>query len=35
MKTYNGNIENLLPNQIFVFGSNHLGINGNIERNTG
>jgi hypothetical protein len=30
MKTYNGLIDNLNENQIFVFGSNPLGINGNL-----
>ena len=35
IKTYSGNIEKLEPNQIFVFGSNPVGINGNPEKGTG
>jgi hypothetical protein len=35
MKTYSGKISQLLNNQIFVFGSNPLGINGNLKTNKG
>lgn len=34
-KTYSGKITSLQPNQIFVFGSNPLGINGNPSKGTG
>jgi hypothetical protein len=35
MKTYNGKINNLNPNQIYVFGSNPVGINGSIRTGKG
>lgn len=35
MKTYTGKIETLQHDQIFVFGSNPVGINGNIKNGTG
>lgn len=35
MKTYSGKINQLEPNQIFCFGSNPLGINGNLNTNKG
>ncbi len=35
MKTYTGKIESLTDNQIFVFGSNPLGYNGNPSKGTG
>lgn len=35
MKTYSGKIDKLDDNQIFVFGSNPLGINGNPNKGTG
>lgn len=35
VKTYTGNITKLDQDQIFVFGSNPLGINGNTEKGTG
>lgn len=35
IKTYTGKIESLEPNQVFVFGSNPLGINGNPEKYPG
>lgn len=34
-KTYEGLVTSLLPHQIFVFGSNPVGINGNPEKGTG
>jgi hypothetical protein len=34
-KTYSGKVTSLQPNQIFVFGSNPLGINGNPSKGTG
>jgi predicted NAD-dependent protein-ADP-ribosyltransferase YbiA (DUF1768 family) len=34
-KTYSGKVTSLKPNQIFVFGSNPLGINGNPSKGTG
>ena len=34
-KTYSGKVTSLQPNQIFVFGSNPLGINGNPAKGTG
>lgn len=34
-KTYSGKVTSLEPNQIFVFGSNPLGINGNPDKGTG
>lgn len=34
-KTYSGKVTNLQPNQVFVFGSNPLGINGNPAKGTG
>jgi hypothetical protein len=35
MKTYTGKIETLKDNQIFVFGSNPIGANGNLKNGTG
>ena len=35
MKTYKGKINQLMENQIFVFGSNPIGINGNSNTNKG
>ena len=35
MKTYSGMIERLDENQVFVFGSNPIGANGNIKNGTG
>ena len=34
-KTYSGKVTSLQPNQVFVFGSNPLGINGNPAKGTG
>lgn len=34
-QTYTGNITALAPNQIFVFGSNAIGVNGNLATNKG
>lgn len=35
MKTYQGKIRNLEPNQVFCFGSNPLGINGSLRTGKG
>lgn len=35
VQTYIGRVEELQPNEVFVFGSNPIGINGNIAKNTG